>query len=141
MSATHITGVDERVEIIVGTTLLTVFSDVVSFDVSPEYDDISYKPLGRSGTVRSQDFAGYTGSVTVVDSTPLIEAAVTQIEAAMVARIPLPVTVIHTRIHKLGPTVSHTYVDCKLTPSRQVQREQATQVTFAFTCGNLRLVS
>lgn len=143
MSANHLTGVDERLEVIVGGTLLTTFADIEDFSVDDDVDEIAYKALGRSGTVRSQDFAGHTGSFTIVDAAPVIESVHQEILAAQVARVPTTVTLVHVMSHKPGGAVqvTHTYTDVKLTFGRQVQRENATRVSVSFATGNLRLVS
>lgn len=141
MSALHLTGVDERVELVIGARLVTLFADVIEFDASLDVDEISYKPLGQSGTAYGRDFAGWSGSMTVIDSTPIIEMAITEMTRAMRSRIPLPITIIHTRVPKGGgPPIVHTYTNCQVTPGRQVRREQATQVTFAWTTGHDREV-
>lgn len=139
MSANHLTGVDERIEIVIGGVLITAFSDVTSFDASDSIDKISYKPLGSSRTMISQDFAGHSGTIVVVDSDPTIEATHQAILNAMVARVPMPINVLHVVTHKVsGLQVTHQYTDVKMTLSRKVARGSQTEVSYTFETGFLR---
>jgi hypothetical protein len=143
MSANHLTGVDESVTVVVNGLPLFEIDTVTNFSVEDDVVNISYRPLGRSGSVYSQDFGGHTGSFTFVDSSSVYEDLKQVLFTAMSARIPSVVTLIHVINHKPAGVNQKviTYRDIKITSTRTVARDETTSVVVNWVCGSLRSVS
>jgi hypothetical protein len=143
MSANHLTGVDESVTILVNGLTLYEIDTVTSFTCEDDVTDISFRPLGRSGTIKSQDFGGHNGTLVFVDSRAIYEDLKQTIFTAMTARIPSAVTLVHVVNHKPGGVDQrvYTYRDVQITGSRSVARDQVTEVTITWSTGSLRSVS
>lgn len=116
--------------------------EIISVQVTPNYDEIMTKPLGREGSLIDQEFSHYELQVEVKVSNYAVDSFEDSLEEARAARTAKKINLTGVTTYRDGTTRTYVYADCKLTASRtSVRRGESVTKSLTFKCGSSRVTS